>query len=384
MPLTWLLPSCQRSSVEVSFVGSTPLVILFVDALPADAFARVGAGQWDVSAPMMPGLGYSLNVKAEMFAGLTPDELGVFNEYQRVNDRRKRSGAFLGFLDKWPVLAWGVRRAVSRVARVQLSNIPFAWQSEFARRGVNAYEPAFDRTSLFSTGQVFRVGYSDLGRVDDRDAVVGDRLTRALGERHSVIFAAMPDLDRTLHQTGFSPQVERRLEFYTRIVEQVRSSATSLVLCSDHGMCAVEDHIDVNAIMSRFATDEMRWFIDSTMLRVWGGTAGRLDSLRQRLDELGVRTLTAEDRQEYAVRNPAFGSLIAVAPIGSVFSPNFYGRSQSKAMHGYLPEDPSQWGGVAASGPVAEVGRAVLSSPCRPVGVYEFLTRAVAESSKSI
>ena len=59
-----------------------PLLVIFVDALPYDrAISMVNSLNAKTYSKSVPGAGYSINVKAEMFAGLKPDDVGYFCEW---------------------------------------------------------------------------------------------------------------------------------------------------------------------------------------------------------------------------------------------------------------------------------------------------------------
>lgn len=356
----------------------TRIALLFIDALPFFASHTLKSLSETHCRPLIPSLGYSVNAKAEMFAGLSPDEFGVFNEYQFIDRSPSAASRLLGPIDRLPLLAWALRRSVSRGLRIQLNNIPFAWRDNFVRAGANAYEAHFSFPSIFADSSIQMVRYSDLN-LEDRDAVVAERLRHALERGPDIVFAAFPDLDRTLHRHGFGSAFDARVSFYDVLIDEIKSQVDSLVVCSDHGMCDVTAAIDIIGPLRDIGTNSaMRWFLDSTMLRAWNVSDAQRSAIYKLATQHGIRILTLEERAHYGVKSSQFGDLIAIAPLGSVFSPNFYGRSRSRGMHGYWPVDESQWGLVAVAGALEPVARCKLPGPTSALQFYEFLQEECA------
>ena len=352
----------------------TRIALLFIDALPYFASRTLDLSLPAHFQPLVPSLGYSVNAKAEMFAGLTPDEFGVFNEYQYVDRAASISSSLLGPIDRLPGIAWALRRSLSRGLRIQLNNIPFAWRGNFVRSGANAYESTFSLPSIFSAGAVTMVRYSDLD-LEDRDSIVAARLMEALSHRDDVVFAAFPDLDRTLHRHGFGPEFDARVQFYRGMINAVVDKADSTIICSDHGMCDVTSSIDIEGDLRTIGRgSDMRWFLDSTILRVWKVTDAQCSALHEVATRHSIQVLTADERSSYGVVSPQFGDVIAIAPLGAVFSPNFYGRSRSRGMHGYWPMDESQWGLIGVTGALEPIARRQLPGPTSALQCYDFLT----------
>jgi hypothetical protein len=351
----------------------TRIAVLFIDALPYFTASSFGSAESFHFQPLVPSLGYSVNAKAEMFAGLTPDKFGVFNEYQYV-DRPPSFGArLLAPIDRLPLIAWALRRVISRGLRIQLNNIPFAWRGNFVRAGANAYESDFVLPSIFNSNPIRMIRYSDLN-VEDRDSIVADRLMSALEDSPDVVFAAFPDLDRTLHRHGFGAAFDARVTFYDGLIGAVTEKADSTIVCSDHGMCDVTASIDIlDRLRQISAKSHMRWFLDSTILRLWNVSDAQRSAIGELATINSLKVLTLPERESYGVVSAQFGDLIAIAPLGSVFSPNFYGRSRSRGMHGYWPLDESQWGLIGVSGLLAPTARRKLLEPIGALQCHDFL-----------
>ncbi len=61
---------------------NAPILIIFIDALPHDrGVGIVKKLNSTVHSRSVPGVGYSINVKSELFAGMNPDEVGYFCEW---------------------------------------------------------------------------------------------------------------------------------------------------------------------------------------------------------------------------------------------------------------------------------------------------------------
>jgi hypothetical protein len=113
------------------------------------------------------------------------------------------------------------------------------------------------------------------------------------------------------------------------------------------------------------------------MVRVWGDESGRI---RDALRRTGLSILTEQERAAFAVASREFGDVIAIAPEGSVLSPNSYGRIRSFApdrfaMHGYHPNTEAQVGTLGLSNALARQ----LSAPgeLSTLGVHAMLRQVV-------
>ena len=335
------------------------IAVVFIDSLPPDAAERlaVPGAEW---RPMRAGLGYSVNAKAELFAGLVPDDLGLLNEYSLVGEPSWTPRALLAPLDRFPRASWLVRRGLRLLTGGQVENIPFGQRRFFERRGVTAYSTGFPHRTVLDAVDA-RVLYTDV-TARDRDAVVAQRLLTALDGSASTFFGAFPDLDRTLHETGFDgPGYAARLAFYAPLLRQVAERVDDLVIVSDHGMAPVRRTIDVVEPLRRLGDRHLLSFVDSTMVRLWC-CSGRPEGLTALRDDLGLLELDEQERGRFGVRSRDFGDVVLLAPEGAVLSPNSYGRFRSfrpgaTAMHGYHPSSAAQVGVLGGTGSwTAELG----------------------------
>lgn len=326
------------------------LAIVFVDALPYSKLDHLGLDSTFVSVRMRAGIGYSVNAKAQLFGGYSPDQLGILNEYSLNPIGRKTWRRHLAGLDRFHTISWYIRRLLRKVEGGQIHNIPFAVDGDFFRQGVAAYEDDFHLPTLLDKLQV-KFLYSE-SESKDRDAWVWSRLTRK-GSELSSVFIAFPDLDRDLHQ-GEVVDLGERVARYGEYANELGHSFETVVMLSDHGMIPVDRLLDLWGTareLERLYGD--KYFIDATMIRVW---TEHTDEWSEALCRLGVRILTRAERASYGVMNPKFGSILGIAEDGVVFSPNFYGRVRGfepgrLMMHGYHPLSDAQVGILAIKGP---------------------------------
>ena len=320
-------------------------ILMFVDALPYCERERLleavpGLG-W--TRPIQPGFGYSINVKSELFAGLVPDDAGFLNEWTHAPG----AGVSPVRIPRWVERAVSSRRVVSRVVRRVLGKL----------LGVNAYERAFPRPSVFTERAVERFLYSEHGG----DAGAFDALMAHLDAARAPVraFLATAHLDHVLHcnAIGSAPYEAEvrvtigRLNALWEALER-RGFDGELCLVSDHGMAAV--HTEVS-----FPVDECvagagtlyGWFVDATMARIWSDDADLLDQVAAFARERALpgHFLDAAERERWGVRSPAFGDLLFLLDEGYLFVPSFMGDRGVAGMHGYCPSLASQRGLLAAS-----------------------------------
>ena len=56
------------------------MLVIFIDALPYEVAKKFTSLKKYNIAPLTPGYGYSVNLHAELFAGVTPDKAGYFGD----------------------------------------------------------------------------------------------------------------------------------------------------------------------------------------------------------------------------------------------------------------------------------------------------------------
>ncbi len=182
--------------------------------------------------------------------------------------------------------------------------------------------------------------------------------------RPRLITAWFRGADGAAHRTGLeSPAVRRALQAQdaaiARLVAGLDASGafshTTLLIVSDHGMAPVYRRIDLAAAlrtagvkgkvvgaggMATVSFEKGEDFVDRTLSVARG---------------LGLQAWPREETpRELRARNPRFGDVVVVAPIGlaiqSAWTPAMYGA------HGYLPQEPAMGALLLAVGRGAPAG----------------------------
>ncbi len=342
------------------------VVIVLVDALGWEVARR------HAFAPaVLPGrsrlgtvLGYSSAAIPSLVTGRPPAEHGLWSMY-----RRARAGddvfAALGVLRRLPplphALEWRlrrlVRRALDRSGRVggyyDLYEIPLrelprftlaAPSDPYVPGGVPGSETLFDR--MHAEGVRWRAW---TWRTEEARNV--RELMDALGGDDDVLFLYTAELDAMMHRLGVEAEpVGRRLRVWEdrleRIVTQAHRAGRDprVVLLSDHGMTPVHRTVDVAALVAARGVRRRRddaWFLDSTMVRLWGRPAFA-EAVGEALREADAGDLLDDATLErWGCRFPdgAYGESVVLARPGILIVPSYMGSTPVAAMHGYDPDD---------------------------------------------
>jgi hypothetical protein len=368
-------------------------LIVFIDGLPHYELARTTTLRaFPATCALQPPFGYSPNIYAELYAGLTADEVGFFNEWTRDAEAgRDRVNLVLRALS--PLLdrtrASGLtstlaHRLVGRLVRRSLANIPFRDLRWYAHRAVKVYDTArFRHETLFGrhgftvvTGEQFR----GIGARDER--VFADGLAAVRGGGN--VYLSFVDYDNLCHRHGVASRVVRdRLQLLDQYVQLLDDTFRSrhpdgaVFVVSDHGMVDVTAGHDLR-IEDAFGPphpDRYLYFPDSVMCRVWCPDEARRASIGAWFAGLGVGHVVREDeRERWGVTDRAFGDLMFVLDPPRCFQQNFHGWRLPRAMHGYHPDHYSQWGIFLARNAPEVVTGTVVS----PREVHALLERRLA------
>jgi len=344
-------------------------LIIFVDSLGYDqATAMDFLRRWPGLHAVRPGFGYSVNVHAELFAGLRPDDVGYFCEWM-VNPAQapgRRYRLLLPLLDtifRPYVLNRGLQRLLTRSYRPGhiMPNIPLRDLDKFAVAGEHILSPLFPQPTLFSQHPGLHVlPYRGIAAKGARDAEIVRQTLEALAG-HRQLFVPLPDLDGIGHSHGIGSSEHQahlaRLDSWIgELAQQFRRRYPTghLFVVSDHGMANVRGSIplDIEARCGRMELRRYLCFSDATLLRVWIYDQALRRPLAKFLGSLPHgHVLSEAERRRYGLTHPAFGDVILVLGEGYCFEPSTFARHIPKAMHGYHPELPSQWGIFAHDGP---------------------------------
>ncbi len=335
-------------------------LIVFVDALPFDDLAMLPRlSRWLWQARLKPGFGYSINLHAELFAGLTPDAVGFFGEWT-VDPARAPGRAYrrmLPLLDRLCrpyVLNRGLQTVLTRGYRPDriMPNLPLARLGDFAIHGEKVTDARFPKPSLFSR-------YSRLVSIDARgldkgmrDAELVRRAAAVIDAGSEQIYLPLPDLDGIGH--GDRRSGRRWAEHLAKVDTWVddladrflrRQPEGDVFVVSDHGMADVRAGVvfDIEADAGPPGPGRYLYFTDSTLLRVWVYDPLLGPAIAEHIQSSPVAHLVSHDeRVAYGLTNPAFGDFIAVLDEGMCFKPSTFARNIPAAMHGYHPDVPSQ------------------------------------------
>jgi len=356
----------------------TKTFLLFIDSFPYECLPEMDFlsrfQRWQVAC----GVGYSVNVKAELFGGYRPDDIGYFNQWQYNPESSFRPyHLVLKLLTPFSAnyyLDRVLHKALGQfLFNHSLLNIPFQYLGFFDSQGVSAYEDAFSMPTVFSECRgMLKLRYSDLPSGLERDDnlfdLVLDRIQRA---DYEAIFVASADLDHLTHKYGLrSPQHLAKLRSLDRLVAGsfqafiTRYPDGQLIMISDHSMANVTQTVDLD-LATRFGPASEQtylYFVDANMLRVWTFHPDIQQMIGEHLLNWDVgRLLAREERTKYGVTRAEFGKFIFILNEGLVFQKTFWGQTSLKAMHGYHPDTFSQKGFVVSNHSLFSTDQAVTS-----------------------
>lgn len=338
--------------------------LVFVDALAAEYFERFPSELRPLEAlperiELEPGMGFSINIKAELLGGLTPDDLGFFCKWNYA----PRGGfqvprwirALGGALDGTQFTSRLAHRAFSRVLGVDLFTIPFRELELFAPAACpEAYASSFPHPTLLSELGFRRVVH---GRRMRRDADVARAALQAMDDgRHTYVSLVEPDAVGHRRGPG-SEGMRRALAATAHQVASIweahrRHRRGPFILFSDHGMAPVRERawFDPSEVLGPPGHSTYACFSDSTMLRFWIHDPEIRTAAEEALAALTWgRVLDGEERRRFGIASPAHGDVILLADEGVLPVPSHVGGKHPRAvgMHGYHPDLPSQRGVVA-------------------------------------
>ncbi len=338
------------------------VLIVFVDSLPYALLPRMerlreAPQHW----PLRPGFGYSVNIHAEMFAGLLPDEVGYFGEWAYDPPRAPgwRYRALLPLLDALfhpYVLNRGLQALLTRRYHpgTIVPNIPLRHLDKFALTGVHLLDDpaAFPHPSIFTAYPSLRFMPIPAQPKGERDAAAVEQAMAWLEEGTPALFVPLPDLDGFGHRYGIeaAPYLEyldRLDRWLAAMVERflARHPRGHVFIVSDHGMVTVERglRLTLEQAVGRASRRTYVYFSDANILRVWVEDAALREPIRAYLERFeGGSLVTEAERREYGITDRRFGDFIFVLEEGLAFEPSTFARHKPKGMHGYHPEAPGQ------------------------------------------
>jgi predicted AlkP superfamily pyrophosphatase or phosphodiesterase len=338
--------------------GVTP----FMEKLASEGSAR----------PLPTILGYSDSIRATIFTGRYPDQLGYWMEYCFRPERSPfRPLDRLAAFDRFPV-DFGQRAAkfalsatlMRKLARsrgyptLNLRHIPFGALRFFdytltlpmTAPGALGAPTIFDRLS--AAGKKW--SYLDASTMP-RQRLINS--VRELPKETALVFVYLHQIDMASHLFGLgSARFKRSLRTVDALVAELylearsRFGEPSVLVFSDHGMTPIERTVAIPELRRHPAFGKGFVFaLDATMVRLWYlRDEPRLrDDLRSLVaGKLPGRFLSRPDRVALHVDfdHNLYGDDIFLTEPGTVIFPNFHSYVRPKAMHAYDPSHPDQDG----------------------------------------
>ena len=305
---------------------------------------------------MTPGAGFSNNIYAEIVTGLSPDQIGYFNEWEYVNEKIEPSRFYkmLHFFDlirsKIYINAGFRRLILKRLFRLNSFNIPFKYLHLFKSGESHNFRDIAHGNILHKNNfEIFDAAeYQDnVGKRDGK--ALKDTIEHLSNKNHLV---SLVDLDNIAHIYGMhSAQYSEHLNFLAKEIKRLCSKFRSfsennkVVLFSDHGMTPVTQGVnfELESKLGSVSRQTYVYFVDSTYVRIWLHNKKLKPKIQEYLRSLTYgHIVSTEERKRFGFSKLEYGDLIFRANEGGMFAPNFFGARVCKAMHGYDPKLSSQ------------------------------------------
>ena len=377
---------------------SPDVLLILVDALPYNVVENMPIlKDWDFVAPLRPGYGFSVNLDAELFAGLTPDEAGYFNEW-----------TYNPACSPFPNLGWVgsgldmlgsvypfdrvLHRALAKLWRKPLGNIPFKQLHLFTPFTGQIWDADFPIHSLFKEFPHLEIVAAHLEPepkpgLGGRDLAAVQTVLQKLRDGHSV-FLYLVDLDHVSHEHGmFTPAYNSMLAMLRDWIDEMVQTFLSvhphgdIFLMSDHGMANVHNvqTVCLEEVVGDSSPETYVYFLDSVMLRVWSDKPELRTLISHYLTGLDCGVLLDEEARAIGgLQDKRWGDLIFILNEGIVFNPTTYGRGVPKAMHGYQPQNDSQVAVLAYKGQnLPDLLQSMPSQDIRTRDVYAMIKHII-------
>lgn len=335
-------------------------LIVFIDSLPHRYAERMPffAKHYKEVKKVLPGFGYSINLKAEIFGGYVPDKAGFLNEwsYDKNSCLRKYKLLFtlLDFFRRFYYIDRIIHKILSKIFGYNILNIPLRYLSYFSKNGTEAYRDEFHLTTIFSQMQNHKkVCYYHYSYGPERDNSIFRDTVKATSSYNN-IFVAFGDLDGVAHNCGvgtekYDSKIDELDKYLNSMYEHFRNTNPkgTFIVFSDHGMANVKESVnfDMENLFGRASEKTYLYFVDATMLRVWCFSEDKRQEIETYLSTYNIgKILNNEQRRQDGITSASFGDIIFHLDEGFVFCPGFMGRKMPMAMHGYNGDFENQIG----------------------------------------
>ncbi len=332
------------------------VLVVFVDALGPTQLTKLSTYlSFPHERRALEGtLGYSSGALATILTGTSPREHGRMCLFSRASSDEGllRPLELLGLLPRIVHERGFVRRQTARAfaalrgltGYVALHRVPpaaFAWLDMPERDDLfTANEIGGQATFLARARDEGLRVHAARWALPERERFA-ELEARAAKDGADLVFAYAAGLDGVLHADGNDgPREGATLRAIADHIEILRSSMrrnghVKTIVMGDHGMANVQRIINPGSVIEKLTTP--RFFVDSTMLRVWG-TPSELGRARLAVERakwpakwLDTAELVA---REAPVEGAPYGDAIALMDEGALLAPSYVGGA-ARGMHGY-------------------------------------------------
>ena len=329
------------------------LLIVFIDAFPfkcKNILVDLLKDNIESIIELIPEIGYSSNQHPALFSGLLPDEVGYFTDW---NFNRNQFGRKISYLNHNSNTNFIINQLNLRIGLTN-NNIPIGLKKYFSNSGVYYFENS-DNFKLLRINKLanFKLRYTKL----NKEFEMLDNLNEIKFTEKE--FIVINSIDHWGH--FFTPYSTRYKELIINLIKKISKAVEKFVnkypkakvlIISDHGMTIVNKKRNI-VLEKEFGKQgkEYIYFLDSVILRVWCNN-GIYSNIKNFLIEKSYKVLTKDERIYYGLTKKSFGSIIAIAPAGTIFEPNYFGYGiihKTRGMHGYFPSEETQHGIMACN-----------------------------------
>ena len=355
------------------------VLVAFVDALgPAQAeLLSPALGDLRERRALRGILGYSCAALPTLLTGRPPRVHGRMCTFRRAGeDGILAPLRWLGLLPRLVHERAFVRRAAAKlIARhagstgyLDLYRIPpreLGWLDVAEREDLFAASEIGGATSFLHRAREAGVSVDVTPWQLPEEARFAAAVARARTAPATLTFAYATELDGVMHGAG--PSSRRAEEAGRRVSERIaelrdvlaRGADLTTVVVGDHGMAEVGRTVDPRPVVR--GIPGLRYFVDSTFLRLWGAPRA-LRAVAARFEGEGVpgRFLDADalTLRDAPVDGAPYGEAMVVLDEGAVFAPSFVG-GVPRGMHGYDLDAGSSQAALLSDGALSESCRSL-------------------------
>lgn len=357
-------------------MAKNKVLVVFIDAFGPDQLQRLNElfSFLPYKKTLHGILGYSSGALPTVLTGATPEEHGrmcLFSASKTGETSILRPLKWLGLLPKIIHERSRVRRAAEKVIAktaklegyVALHKVPpelFEWLDMPERDDMfQAPDIGGARTFLADARDAGLTVYSAPWQLPE-EYRWAHSLDALKTQKPDLAFLYATALDGIMHQEGPNgSKVADAAEIIASNIERARdimssdgSHLTTLVV-GDHGMAEVNLFIDPRKMLSRL--DDVRVFVDSTMIRAWG-TDSQLSQLRLEIEKEKWPGKWLQGKELVSRKVPKddiFGRALYVLDEGCIFAPSFLG-GRVAGMHGYDTGCSCSKAALASDQPIEE------------------------------